>query len=389
MSPGRKAAFEILCLVEDGAYASDLLRGRTAELKSPDAGLASEIVFGVLRFQAQIDFLIGHYSHRTAQKLDREVRIALRMGIYQLRYLDRIPRHAAVDESVELVKLARKRSATGLVNAVLRKVDHQPAAWPDLATELSHPNWLLESWRKQFGAEAAAGIAQAFLKQPETYIRVPASRRAEAEALAIEETGISGCYRLLSGDAGPFRRQDISAQSVVGLLELEPDHKFLDLCAAPGNKTAQALETSPWAVACDFSFNRLLPLDSLAANLVVLDGTEPLPFRGNFDRILVDAPCSGTGTLGRNPEIKWRIQPYDLARHHARQVMLLRNAISNLSPGGRLVYSTCSLEYEENEQVVEEVLEFAPEQIRLDLMVRRVPGVDAGDGFFAAVLTSE
>ena len=387
MSPARRAAFEILRLVEGGGYASDLLRNRTAGLNRRDAGLASQIVFGVLRFQGQLDFLIRHFSGRAAGRLDREVRLALRIGIYQLRYLDRIPRHAAVAESVELLKRARKRSAAGLVNAVLRKVHRDPVEWPDGPTELSHPPWLLESWERQFGRETAAGIARAFLQQPQTYIRVPAARRAEA--IEIEENGVPGCFRLVAGEPGDFRRQDIGSQSIVGLLKLQSGQQFLDLCAAPGNKTAQALETRVRAVACDISFDRIRPLAELDASLVVLDAARPLRFRGRFDRILVDAPCSGTGTIGRNPEIKWRIQPSDVAAHRARQVKLVRNAVSVLAPGGRLVYSTCSLEHEENEQVVEEALGDAPLRVRVERTIRRIPGRDPGDGFFAAVITSE
>jgi 16S rRNA (cytosine967-C5)-methyltransferase len=389
VSPARKAAFDILRLVEGGGYASELLRSRTAGLKRSDAGLASEIVFGVLRVRAQLDFLIEHFSGRAAERLDREVRLALRIGIYQLRRLDRVPRHAAVTESVEMVKLARKRSAAGLVNAVLRKVHREPVAWPDRLRELSHPAWLLESWERQFGAADATGIARAFLLQPETYIRVPASGRAEAEALDIEETDIPGCFRLVAGEAGGFRRQDIGSQAVARLLAPEPGQRFLDLCAAPGNKTVQVLETGVRAVACDISFDRILPLAGLEASLAVLDGTRTLPFRGHFDRVLVDAPCSGTGTMGRNPEIKWRIQPLDLAAHHARQVKLVASAISVLAPGGRLVYATCSLEHEENEEVVEEVLKNAPSRVRLEHTFRRIPGRDPGGGFFAAVITSE
>lgn len=388
ISPARRTAFEVLRLVEGGGYASDLLRSRATDLKGTDAGLAHEIVFGALRYRAQLDFLIEHFSGRPAGALDREVRLALRMGIYQLRYLDRIPRHAAVTESVELVKRSHKRSAAGLVNAVLRKVDRIPVGWPDRATELSHPAWLLESWERQFGAEAAAGIARTFLKPPKTYIRIPAGRAAEAEGLDVEETEVPGCYLLRSGDAAAFRQQDISSQAVVGLLDLRAGMSFLDICAAPGNKTAQALESGVRAVACDSHHGRLHGMAGLGVSLAQLDGTAPLPLRRRFDRILLDAPCSGTGTIGRNPEIKWRIQPADLEAHQARQRKLLASALAALAPGGQLVYSTCSLEREENQAVVEGVLAGQPPGIRLERSMHRVPGIDSGDGFFAAVIVS-
>jgi 16S rRNA (cytosine967-C5)-methyltransferase len=352
VAAARQVAFEILLRVARGGHAADLLRTRTLDAR--DAALASEIILGSLRYQAQLDFLIQRGSGRAPQRLDGEVLTALRMGLYQLRWLDRIPAHAAVGESVELVKRAGKRSAAGLVNAVLRKADREPVEWPDRATALSAPAWMLESWERQFGAEVAGGIARTFLVPPEVYV----------------------------GSTG--RIQDIGAQSIVPLLELQAGESFLDLCAAPGNKTAQALECGVWAVACDIDRERLRPLRELGCPLVELDGAEALPFAARFDAILVDAPCSGTGTLGRNPEIKWRVQSSDLGRFQARQVRLLRNALGCLKPGGRLVYATCSLEREENEDVVAQVV--AP--ARVAKSARRIPGVVAGDGFFAAVITS-
>ena len=352
MSPARQLAFEILTAVERGGYASDLLAARAAPLDTRDAGLASEIVFGVLRHRAQLDYLIERYSGKAAARLDDPVRQALRMGIYQLRYLERIPAHAAVSESVELIKRARKRSAAGFANAVLRKVDRAPVAWPSADVELSHPAWLLERWERQYGAETAAAIARANLRVPESYLN--------------PETA---------------RVQDIGSQAIVPLLRLEPGQTFLDLCAAPGNKTAQALVAGVRAVACDIHLHRLAPLKVLGIDLAVLDGTRPLPFRRRFDRILIDAPCSGTGTLAHNPEIKWRLQPGDLADLHKRQVALLDQGRRVLAPGGLLVYSTCSLEREENEDVVASV----PAVMVVETM-QRIPGREAGDGFFAAVI---
>src|ERR1017187_11044550 len=265
-APARILAFDILRRVESGAWASDLLLAHSAALDPRDASLGAEIVFGVLRFRAQLDYLIEHYSARR-QKLDAEVRIALRMAIYQLRYLERVPPHAAVTDSVDLVKRARKRSATGFVNAILRQVDRDPVAWPTREIELSCPEWLLARWERQFGPESAASIARAALQEPEKYTR-----------------------------AG--RTQDIGSQSIVPLLQLAPGQSFLDLCAAPGNKTAQALESGVRVTACDLHLHRIAQLKNLTPNLVVLDGTQPLPFARPFDRILLDAPCAGAGTGG-------------------------------------------------------------------------------------------
>ncbi len=321
ISPARETAFKVLEAVHGGAYASDTLRHTSLKLSQRDAGLAETIVFGCLRYQAQLDFLISHYSGRN-QKLDTAVRIALRMAIYQLRYLDKIPAHAAVQESVELVKKAHKRSATGFVNAVLRKVNRRYVQWPDRATELNMPQWLLARWDQQYGIETATRVARAALEEPTIQINA--------------ETG---------------RQQDVGAQSIVPYLQIEPGMLALDLCAAPGNKTAQMLAAGAKVIACDRVFQRLEVVPEQALR-VVADAARALPLDAKFDRILVDAPCSGTGTLARNPEIKWRIAEGDVQRFAPIQRAILTNALAYLKPGGRLVYSTCSLEREENEVVV-------------------------------------
>ena len=346
MSPAREIAFRVLQRVHGGGYATDLLRRETGDAR--DLALAESIVLGCLRHQSQLDYLIEYFSGRKQPKLDDVVRIALRMGIFQLRYLDRIPAHAAVAESVELVKQAHKRSAAGFVNAVLRKVNRNPVAWPDKATELSVPGWMLERWQQQYGNDAALAIARTALEQPEAVIN--------------PNTG---------------RQQDPGAQSIVPLLEIQQGMTVLDLCAAPGNKTAQILALGARVTAADRYLKRLTDVPA-EAQRVVLDAASALPFSTKFDRILVDAPCSGTGTLARNPEIKWRLRPDDLPRFAALQRKILENALPSLKPGGRLVYATCSLEREENEDVI------------LGLPVTathlRLPGRDPGDGFFAAVI---
>ena len=377
ISPARTVAFDVLLDTHRGGYASDLLLARTTPLDSRDAGLAHELVFGCLRYQGQLDFLCQHYSGRP--RLDLEVRVAVRLGIYQLRYLERIPNHAAVGESVELVKRARMRSAAGLVNAVLRKVGREPVEWPDLPTELSAPAWLLEKWESDYGPDIAHNIARAALREPETWVRWTGPELPE-----LEPTNVPGAYLVRSGVPPPGSRlQDIGAQSIVPLLALEPGHTFLDVCAAPGNKTAQALESGVSAIACDLHPKRLANVTG--CRRVVLDASRPLPFSATFDRILVDAPCSGTGTLARNPEIKWRLGPGVLAGLASLQRLILRNALNHLAPGGRVVYSTCSLEKEENQDVVSAVIDRVPGVRRVET-VQRIPGVEPGDGFFAAVL---
>ena len=348
ISPARTVAFDVLLRTSTGGYASDLLMTFSAGLDSRDAGLASEIVFGCLRYQPQLDAVLD--PRLGDRKLDPEVRIILRMGAYQLRHLDRVPAYAAVGESVELARRAGKHSAAGLINAILRHLRRGPVKWADRATALCMPAWLLERWDAHYGRAAADGIARAALEKPET---------------AAASTG---------------RMQDIGSQSIVPLLEIEPGHTFLDVCAAPGNKTAQAIERGARAVACDLYVRRLAALRDLPCLRVALNATRPLPFRSRFDRILVDAPCSGTGTLARNPEIKYRLKAADLAAYQARQVAIFRNALPLLAQGGRLVYSTCSLEREENEAVIAKF----PGAWQTGM---RLPGREAGDGFFFAVLT--
>ncbi len=332
VSPARRAAYESLIEVESGVHSDEVLLRVTAGLDPRDAGLAYEIVLGVLRRQRQLDFLIHDWGGWDAARLDAPVRLALRIGLYQTRFLDRIPRHAAVSESVELVKRAGKRSAAGLVNAILRKDRGQAVNWPDRATEFSTPEWLLARW-----GEHAAPVGR--------------------HSLTVPPSGM-----------------DPGARTIVPLLELAPGMRFLDLCAAPGNKTRQALEAEPaLVVACDRSARRLSTVPGVR---VQLDGLRPLPFRPVFDRVLVDAPCSGTGTLARNPEIKWRLEAADLVRHQRRQLRMLDQARRVVKPGGVLVYATCSLEREENEEVAASLPGAE--------CFRRWPGEDEGDGFFAA-----
>lgn len=383
ISPARAVALEALEEVASGAYASDSLRRLTEKLSSRDAGLASQIVFGCLRYKLQLDFLIETYSGKKSARLDEPVLLALRSAIFQLRYLERIPAHGAVNDAVEWVK-RRARSAAGFVNAVLRKVDRAPVKWPDLATELSIPQWMLDRWSAHFGPEQARQIAAAALRQPEPYIRI-APGSPPPEALPVEPTSVPGAYRVLTTPPRDIRLHDISSQAIVPLLSLEPGNSYLDLCAAPGNKTLQALETllDP-AIACDVSFARIQEIPSLL-NRVVLDATQPLPFARPFDRIFIDAPCSGTGTLARNPEIKWRVQTDDFKRFGEKQVRIAAQGARFLAPGGIMVYATCSLEEEENEAVVRQTLGAHP-TLRLERELWRIPGRDEGDGFYAAVL---
>ena len=409
LSPARRAAYRILKRVETGGYSSELLHTspELAEMDPRDRALATELVLGSLRWQGALDDLLRQAARRPVEKLDQEVRIALRMGAYQLRYLERIPDRAAVSESVELVRRARKRSAMGLVNAVLRRLPESPEHEGDRERELAHPTWLVERWRRTYGDEAAQGILRFNQTPPPTYLRLNVRfpieetlERLAREGIETATTELSACRRVLAGRPaateclrqGRVRIQDLGSQAIVPLLDLAPGLGFLDLCAAPGGKTYQALETTGCdllAVAADRHLHRLSTMRRLATcpvPLVVLDAENELPFRSAFDRVLVDAPCSGTGTLARNPEIKWRLTEDDLADLARKQRRILSRGLDALTPDGILVYSTCSLEPEENRQVVETVLSERTAFVASEYL-DRLPGREEGDGFFACRIT--
>jgi 16S rRNA (cytosine967-C5)-methyltransferase len=448
VSPARQAAYQILRRVETGRiYAVDLLQGdQVSRLRESDRRLVTELVMGVLRWRGDLDFEIERLSGKPLGYFDPEIATILRLAIYQIRYLEKIPKAAAVNEAVELVKAARKRSAAGLVNAVLRKCEHagnvaqslkSGSADPETIESASHsmPRWLLDRWERRFGLEAARLLAWSSVRTPPTILRVTGGEGACREVRReLAEAGIrahpakyaKAALIVESGDvrsSGAWREgrvviQDEASQLVGSLLAPEPGECALDLCAAPGMKSAQLATalTRGTLVACDLSDRRLrtmtrllprqLPAD-LRFGAVRLDATRALPFGIKFDRILLDVPCSGTGTLARNPEIKWRLRPEDLPRLAAAQAAIGRNALEVLKPGGRLVYATCSLEPEENEQVVETILAESPAARRLsqeelrrefpDLSAlfdrqgyfRTRPDFDQMDGFFAAVIVRE
>jgi 16S rRNA (cytosine967-C5)-methyltransferase len=433
ISPARRVAFEVLRRVEDGAFASVLLASKPNELNSPDRNLTHELVLGVLRRQIFLDKLIEHFSNRQAASLDVAVRIALRIGLYQLRFLSRVPASAAVNESVKLVRFGRVRSAEGFVNAILRRAtreqDYDPTQEIDdplerLAVETSHPTWLLKKWIKDFGADLTEQFAKANNENPETGFRVVGNRldpddvtrlQAQRDAVLVRSQIAKGGWRF-QGKAAPLLKlvqkgliyiQDEGSQLVGETAAQFAGERFLDLCAAPGSKTtliASLAADQTRLVASDSSEPRLKSVVKTTqlhglknVQCVVLNGLEPIPFHENaFDTILVDAPCSGTGTLRRNPEIRWRITAGDIQDLSVRQSQLLANAATILKPAGTIVYSTCSIEPEENEAVVSSFLSKHPDfnQISLsdhgsltsDRAIRTWPQRDGCDGFYLAVL---
>ncbi|MFP5276656.1 MAG: transcription antitermination factor NusB [Acidobacteriota bacterium] len=470
VSPARNAAFRILLAVERGeAHSDDLLRAKSVSALAPaDRNLSTTLVLGVLRWQIALDQRIKKNLAKPNAKLDAEVRIALRLGAFQLLHLDRIPAHAALDESVELVKRAGHRFAAGMVNAVLRKLaastqkapewkEHQDehevsghdfnraekgqeesgASAPETA---AYPAWLLDRWTRAYGSAAACSICRHGQQQPALSIRLsdPAAE-AELQAQGIELAPgalLAFARTVLSGDvtataafrAGRVRIQDEGSQLIAeiaasaGTNLLQKTRSILDACAAPGGKTLILAERHPEAriLACEASPQRLAQLKERLSILgermeCRLADASALQEDGSFDLALADVPCSGTGTLGRNPEIRHRLQPPDLPRQAERQQAILRAALRAVRPGGRVVYSTCSLEPEENEQVVAAVLAAGPAARQLPIKsllesmrqagtltaegvaqlmhcvtaegaLRLLPGAVGTDGFFAAVL---
>ena len=432
VSPARLAAFEILLRVEEGAYASVLLAFREAELTPADRALCHELVMGVLRRRLWLDCLIEYYAKRKIKDLDVAVRLILQLGLYQLRFLSRVPPSAAVNESVNLVHFARLRSAGSLVNAVLRRATREPEADPTsnvqdpferLAIATSHPVWLLERWSDAFGAEKAEAFAHANNEPAPVAFRVVRNRAEEGEVcerlrgsgaelvpskIARGAWRITGAGSLLAEFAaeGKVYLQDEASQLVAAVLDAKPGQRVLDLCAAPGSKTTQIADITrdeATIIAADIHAHRLRTVVSSAKlhglngiHCVGLDGLEPLPFpEGSFDCVLVDAPCSGTGTLRRNPEIRWRISPADIEDLAGRQRKLLSRAARVVKPGGCLVYSTCSVEIDENEAVVQTFLEnnqsFGRVALPLDASLltssgaaRTWPHREGTDGFFVS-----
>jgi len=433
ISPARKEAFEILLAVERGrGHSDDLLRARSvSRLSAQDKNLATTLVLGALRWQLALDARIRPLLKRPNAKLDVEVLIALRLGAFQLLYLDRIPAHAAIDESVELARSAGHRFASGMVNAVLRRIATvREESSRDVRS--AYPEWMVERWGRFFGTESAQAICANGVVEPKLHVRV-ADADVETE-LAREGVSLAqgqlltAARTVLSGDVtqtaafreGRLRIQDEGSQLVAEIAG--NGNTILDACAAPGGKTLILAERNPQAcvVACEVNAARFGALQKrlvLLGERVECRQTDAALLTDNavYDLALTDVPCSGTGTLARNPEIRHKLTQDEFARQAERQKTILTAALRAAKAGARIVYSTCSLEPEEDEQVVEAVLAEHPQikcssfqarirQMREDgvlidtgaekLMqsitpggyLRLFPGVYDTDGFFIALL---
>jgi len=428
ITPARAVAFEILTLVgENKGHSDELLHSpRTAALSTEDRNLATALVMGVLRWQIALDARLAKLLARPDQRLAGPVALALRMGAFQLLHMDRIPAHAVLNESVEMCRAAGQPHAAGMVNAVLRKlaaaqkpgtrIFESPAGF---AERLGHPLWLVERWVAAYGRDLALAICEYDQREPHAGSLLPGP---PGDAIEPPPTAAHPSHAVPQMDDGSRLVAELASAALPSTAGRTP-HVW-DCCAAPGGKTLMLALRLPSAkiLASDVSARRLAHTAARLRRYTyaqhvrceVADAATAVETNPEFDLILCDVPCSGTGTLARNPEIRHRLRVEDLIRQATRQRDILRGAVQRLAPGGRIVYSTCSLEPEENERVIEAVTSEAGlrrlsvEPFLTDLTgtgaldgdiaanlvasavsggaLRTLPGVHPCDGFFAAIL---
>jgi 16S rRNA (cytosine967-C5)-methyltransferase len=438
-NPRQAACSVLLRIQKEGCYADQLMDREltNGKLSGPDRGLFAELVFGVLRRQGTLDHILTGLLTQPILRLEPQVLIFLRLGLYQLMYLDRIPESAAVNESVNLAKQTLPR-ASGLVNAVLRNYlrNKDTVTFPDpvaapadsIAARHSHPAWLVKLWFSQIGEAETELLAEASSRQPPLTLRANTLRTTRDELLqtfasngiattpcrysphGIQVEGRHHIPGLPGFREGLFVVQDEASQMVAFLLDPQPGERVLDACAAPGGKAthlAQLMGNLGELLAMDNSASKLPLILETAQRLGIMNirtraadllqsGAFPA---GAFDRVLLDAPCSGLGVIRRNPEAKWRLTPDDITRLAAVQKTMLKNAVRLLKPGGVLVYSTCSTTLQENEDVVHDFLSRHSDCVLENLhgdfpeyrevftedgMFRAWPHRHGMDGFFAA-----
>jgi 16S rRNA (cytosine967-C5)-methyltransferase len=445
-APARTAAYHALRAIaaERADLPAALARSRTHLADERDRALAAEIVTGTLRWQRALDHLVEQFARRRLDQVQDDVLIVLRLSLYQLLHLHRVPAAAVVDDAVNLTRAARKPSAAGFVNAVLRSVLRQrhrlplparpadpgdtDAALAYLGITHSHPDWLVARWLARHGFDATERWVRFDNETPSLTLRANGLRSTRDQArvvLAAEgihtEPARYAPAGLVVTEGNPVRRhpdglvvvQEEASQLVPLAVGARRGERVLDLCASPGGKTtamAADMADTGVLVACDVRPRRIALLRDAVrlsaarhVHVVQVSAGGPLPFAGGtFDRVLVDAPCSGLGTIRRDPDIRWRRAPEDLVAFARSQVALLARAATVVAPAGRLVYATCSSEPEENEQVVEALLARHPDFALMDLreagppelrelidgsgMLRTLPFAHGIEAFFAAAL---
>jgi 16S rRNA (cytosine967-C5)-methyltransferase len=407
IAPARRAAYDALRTVTTRARdLGDALADTRARLSDDrDRALAATILVGALRWQNRLDWLLARAADRDVATLDPEVRDVLRLSLFQLLFLSRVPASAIVDDAVSLTKAIRKKSAAGLVNAVLRRLvrtRHRlelpelaelPESQPrDLVVEHlsvsgSHPRWLVERWIDRLGTSAAAAWVEFNNEEPPLTLRANTLRTSRDElaarllAAGVETTAtryapdgltvLAGQpLRTKEAERGSFFVQDEASQLVPLLAGSQLRSKTLDACAAPGGKTlalAAGVAREGLLIASDVSSRRVALLretlrrgGSAETRAMQFDLERAAPFGAVFDLVVIDAPCTGLGTLRRDVDIRWRRSPDDIVRAAGRQKRMLAEASRLVTPGGRLVYATCSSEPEENDELVDEFLAAHP-----------------------------
>jgi 16S rRNA (cytosine967-C5)-methyltransferase len=455
IAPARWAAFEALRAIHAGVVdaATALARARDRLADERDRALTTELVMGTLRWRGALDHLIIHYARRPLARIDPPVLDVLRIGLYQVLYLTRVPPRAAVDDGVEMVRKAGAPRAAGLTNAVLRAAARGRARppWPEppdamtletreaaldyLSITLSHPRWLVARWLDRHGFSVAADWARFNNTTAPLTLRVNTLRTTPAAvaaalrgrdvdtrpaAFAPDALIVTRGNPLLTSPAigHDFAVQDEASQLVAAFVNARPKERILDVCASPGNKTlalAGAMRDAGMLVAADLRQRRVALLcrtiaagGARSVRIVRLDLSRPLPFCSLFDAVLVDAPCSGLGTIRRDPDIRWRRTAADLSRFADAQSRMLEEAAQVVRPGGRLIYATCSSEPEENDEVVDRFLgrrsEFRLSDPRVDRggvpsgveavlddrgFLRTRPWAHGLEAFFAAMLVKQ
>jgi len=422
IDPVRETAVQLLVAVETGSRLERLLEAVDC-VQSRDRRFLQQMVAGVTKLRDRLDWILDRFSKRPVATLAPAIRQVLRLGVYQILWLDRVPERAAVHTAVELAKHFEHSGTGGFVNAILRRViaEGQRVSYPDRNTDPvgyfsvyhSHPRWLVSRWLARWGAARTEALLVANNEPAALYVRAKEAAATLPESYgAVTVESHPGVFQvkqpegLFDDDAfiSGWFAQDISAGLAARLLAPEPGDRVLDVCAAPGSKSAQlaAIVGTGSVTATDISPKRLLRIRENilrlrrdGIHLVAEDGLQPAAI-GPFDRVLADVPCSGTGVLGRHPEARWHKAAKDLPGHAERQLGILESAFERLRPGGILVYSTCSLEEEENDAVVDRFLarrtdaslelasDWFPMQAWAARTVQTLPGRDPGDGAYAA-----
>jgi 16S rRNA (cytosine967-C5)-methyltransferase len=432
ISPARKLCYRLLCRIEaHRLFSDDALNSEDMKQLEPrDRHLTTEIVYGTLRWQALLDYMLAKLSSRPWQEVDPGAKILLRMSLYQMWQMDRIPDHALVYDAVELAKRELGKGIDRYLNGILRRMT-RIRPWKEEAEFLKNapgwiqsslPQWLWERWVVRYGESKAREFAGSLNRRPQSAVRFfEESGQTKLPTFeAVPSDIVPNAYIRIASDRGneevqtevlPYQFQDEASQLIPYLLGPTGEGlKFWDACAAPGGKSiilSRICGKSGRVIASDRREERLKRLVVLLkssgmhnADVVVADAAFSSPFRNSFDAVLADVPCSGLGTLRRNPEIKWRFTPEDFASLQRVQRQILDSVSKAVRVGGRLLYSTCSTEPEENERVVMSFLETHPDfglerpvyppgienWTCQDDMVRTFPSARLWDGFFAALL---